>query len=120
MIAARDAEVVVVRGISLFNEHHFWDAHEAWEGLWLAAAGDDKQFLQGLIQLAAAYVHVQRGTFSGGVRLFDAAIARLAAAGPRRFGVDVSDVIPVARSHREKIARQESIDAREFPRLRYN
>lgn len=120
MSAAREAAVLVARGVSLFNADRFWDAHEAWEELWLAAEGDDKQFLQGLIQLAAAYVHVQRGTFSGGMRLFDAAIARLEATGLLRLGVDVSGVVPVAKMHRAKIARQEAIDAREFPRLRYN
>ena len=107
-------------GINLFNEHRFWEAHEAWEELWLASAGEEKQFLQGLIQLAAAYHHVQRGTLRGGVRLFDAALRKLERFDDGRAGIDRGDAITAAIAHREKIARGENIDAGEFPKLRYN
>jgi predicted metal-dependent hydrolase len=106
-------------GISLFNAHAFWHAHEAWERDWLAATDPHKQFLQGLIQLAAAYHHVQRGTYRGGVRLFDAALRRLAPFPADYAGVNRADAVRVAAEHRERIARGEKIDAREFPKL-YN
>lgn len=76
--------------------------------------------MQGLIQLAAAYHHVQRGTFSGGVRLFDAAFEKLAAFEPGYFGVDRDDAVKSAMRHREKIAQGIAIDASEYPKLRYN
>lgn len=108
------------KGVELFNAHHFWHAHEAWEELWLQASGDEKVFLQGLIQLAAAYHHVQRGTYRGGVRLFDAALRKLERFDDGRDGIDRGDAIAAAIEHREKIARGEHIDAGEFPKLRYN
>ncbi|HYO79113.1 MAG TPA: DUF309 domain-containing protein [Thermoanaerobaculia bacterium] len=110
----------LAHGISLFNAHAFWDAHEAWEELWLAAENPHKQFLQGLIQLAAAYYHVQRGTFSGGVRLFDAALRRLEAFPPDYAGVDRAAAVAAAVNHRERIARGERIDTGELPSLSYN
>lgn len=106
-------------GISLFNAHRFWHAHEAWERDWLTATDPHKQFLQGLIQLAAAYHHVQRGTFRGGVRLFDAALRRLAAFPAGYAGVDREEAVRAAAEHRERIARGEKIDPSEFPTL-YN
>jgi predicted metal-dependent hydrolase len=107
-------------GISLFNAHHFWHAHEAWEERWLQASGDEKLFLQGLIQLAAAYHHVQRGTFSGGVRLFDAALAKLEGFADGWAGVDRAEAVDAAKRHREKIARGENIEPSDFPKLGYN
>jgi len=41
-----------VHGIRLFNQHHFFDAHEVLEDVWRAAPAEQKKFLQGLIQLA--------------------------------------------------------------------
>jgi hypothetical protein len=41
------------RGCELFNRGRFFDAHEAWETLWLHAHGPRRLFLQGLIQIAA-------------------------------------------------------------------
>ena len=62
-------------GVRLFNEREFWHAHEAWEELWLEEDDDDRVlFYQGLIQLAAAYHHMKRGTFPGAVRLFEASL----------------------------------------------
>jgi predicted metal-dependent hydrolase len=110
----------IEKGVNLFNEQHFWHAHEAWEEIWLHARGEEKVFLQGLIQLAAAYHHVQRGTFSGGVRLFDAAFHKLERFDHGHHNIDRREAIDAAHRHREKIARGENIDAGEFPKLRYN
>lgn len=106
-------------GLHLFNSHHFWHAHEAWEEHWLQAAGEPKIFLQGLIQLAAAYHHVQRGTFRGGARLFESSLRRLSGFPEGYAGVDRAEAVRVAQEHRERIARGEKIDASEFPKL-YN
>jgi predicted metal-dependent hydrolase len=106
------------QGVSLFNEHRFWHAHEAWEQLWLPATGEEKQFLQGLIQLAAAYHHVQRGTYRGGVRLFDSALRRLAPFPPGHDGIDRVEAVAAGERHRERIARGESVDPAEYPQLR--
>jgi hypothetical protein len=110
----------LAEGIALFNDQKFWHAHEAWERLWLAANGDEKRFLQGLIQLAAAYHHVQRGTFRGGVRLFDAALSKLAPYSVHFLEIDRAEVVACAALQREKIARGEHIDEKDFPKFRYN
>lgn len=91
-------------GVDHFNAREFWDAHESWETLWLEAESDIVQFLQGLIQVAAAYHHVQRGTFRGAVRLFDAALKRLSAFPPAFCMVDRSSMEETARRHRAWVA----------------
>src|ERR1700690_510521 len=89
-----------LEGLDRFNGRRFWDAHESWETIWLAAGSDVEQFLQGLIQLAAAYHHIQRGTLRGAPRLFDAALRRLSAFPPGFSGVDRSVAEETARRHR--------------------
>jgi len=110
----------LAEGISLFNAHQFWHAHEAWERIWLQSEGDPRRFLQGLIQLAAAYHHVQRGTFRGGVRLFDAALSKLATFPVHFLEIDRDEVVAIAKNHRDRIARGEHIDEKDFPKFRYN
>ncbi|MHB8525106.1 MAG: DUF309 domain-containing protein [Candidatus Acidiferrales bacterium] len=65
------------RGIILFNSREFFKAHEVWEELWLVAAEPDKLFLQGLIQLAAAFHHHSRGNREGAKSLLEAALKKL-------------------------------------------
>lgn len=41
-------------GAQLFDRGEWWEAHEAWEGPWQHASGEERHFLQALILLAAA------------------------------------------------------------------
>jgi predicted metal-dependent hydrolase len=52
-----------LRGVRLFNAGYYWEAHEAWEGLWLAQrrVGPTADVLKALIKLAAAGVKVRQG-----------------------------------------------------------
>ncbi len=43
-------------GVDLYNFAYWWEAHEAWEGLWHQAEADYRLFLQGLIQVSAALI----------------------------------------------------------------
>jgi predicted metal-dependent hydrolase len=94
----------LLEGIEHFNAMRFWEAHESWEEIWLHAVGDRREFLQGLIQLAAAYHHVKRGTLRGGVRLFDSALRRLAKFPEGYEGVATQEAVEAARLDRESAA----------------
>ena len=58
-------------GITLFNEHEFFDAHEVWEDIWHMAFGTKFEFYQGLIQCAVALEHYRRSNPRGVVSLFE-------------------------------------------------
>ncbi len=58
------------RGCQLFNAGYYWEAHEAWEGVWIAAGrtGLVADFVKGLIKLAAAGVKLREGSLVGAQR----------------------------------------------------
>ena len=58
-------------GITLFNEHEFFDAHEVWEDIWHMAFGTKFEFYQGMIQCAVALEHYRRSNPRGVVSLFE-------------------------------------------------
>jgi predicted metal-dependent hydrolase len=89
-----------VEGVERFNRKDFWDAHESWETIWLVAESDVEQFLQGLIQLAAAYHHVKRGTIRGALRLFESGLRRLEPFPAGFCDLDRSGAEIAARAHR--------------------
>jgi predicted metal-dependent hydrolase len=66
------------RGIEQFNTGRFFDAHETWEEVWLRSSEPEKTFLQGIIQIAAAFHHYSRGNVRGAHSLLQAALGRLA------------------------------------------
>lgn len=64
-------------GLRCFHSGAFFEAHEHWESVWLAAQEPEKTFLQGLIQVAAAFHHFQRGNNAGTISLLRSALRRL-------------------------------------------
>ena len=52
-------------GIDLYNYHYYWEAHEAWEGLWIASIrnSSEHRFLQGLIKLGAALLKIRMAEY---------------------------------------------------------
>lgn len=104
-----DYRTYFLEGVAHFNAREFWEAHESWETIWLVAESDVEQFLQGMIQLAAAFHHVKRGTHRGAARLFEAALRRLSAFPQRFSGID--------RAGAEEVARRWSPSLTEYPEL---
>ena len=52
-------------GIEYFNAQRFWECHEVLEGVWKKCSGSEKDLVQGIILVAAAFVHIKnsKGTY---------------------------------------------------------
>src|SRR5271170_2711366 len=65
------------KGLDAFNSSHFYDAHEHWEEVWLKTPNPEKMFLQGLIQVAAAFHHYSKANCLGCRNLLHAGLTKL-------------------------------------------
>jgi FMN phosphatase YigB (HAD superfamily) len=83
------ASPLFVQGLVEFRAGRFFEAHEGWELLWKDSKGDDRFFLQGLIQLAAACVHIGRGNAAPGRRLLALAKEKLDQFGDDEAGINL-------------------------------
>src|SRR5207237_7833132 len=71
----------IQEAIRLFNDRFFFEAHEVLEEVWRQEHGESRVFLQGLIQICAAYHHTQKSESTPGGRH---AIRRVPGARPPR------------------------------------
>jgi pSer/pThr/pTyr-binding forkhead associated (FHA) protein len=55
-----DYPIEYLNGIKCFNARKYFDAHEAWEEIWLHSSGEAKLFYQMIIQSAVALYHYER------------------------------------------------------------
>jgi len=113
---------VLLAGIEQYNSGYFFEAHETWEKLWLRSPWPFREFLQGMIQLAAAFVHLKRHEYPGVIRLLDEALAKLEDAS-MTMGVDAKRLVAEARVARAELAalgpeRFEEWDQRRIPQIR--
>ena len=113
-----DEEKKFERGVEHFNAGRFFEAHEVWEELWLAAAEPEKTYLQGLIQVAAAFHHHGRGNSRGAASLLAAGIAKLAKCPDAFRGVAIAELRAEAAQWIETLDRSAGSDGREPPAIR--
>jgi predicted metal-dependent hydrolase len=77
-----------------FNRGLFFEAHEVLEKIWLPQRNTSKGlFYKGLIQLAGAFVHLQKGRLRPAGALFGLARANLEQYGPVHDGLDIRKVL---------------------------
>lgn len=85
-----------------FNDRYYFESHETLEDLWMVTPWPERQFFQGIIQTAAAFVHLVRGEYPGIFKLLDAAEQKLAEFAPEQYGVDVRALLEdIVRSREE-------------------
>jgi len=80
-------------GIALFNRGEFFECHEVLEAVWLEVSGEDKLFLQGLIQVAVSFYHLRQGNFAGSSRLLRAGVKKLSACAASQQPIDVQAML---------------------------
>lgn len=85
-------------GVWLWDRERYFECHEALEHVWHAATGPDRDFWQGVIQVAVAGVHHQRDNLAGFVPMLRKATGRLARYRPSHRGVDTSLLVDWATS----------------------
>ena len=97
-IEARDPATAFHEGLARFNEERFFAAHEALEVAWKQAEGAERLLLQGLIQAAAALLHVERGNLRGARSVYAKACAKLDPLPSELMGLALADFRTALRS----------------------
>ena len=87
-----------------FNQQLYYEAHEALENLWHPARGrPEGAFYKGLIQLAGAFVHLQKGRTQPAISLLRLAEENLEAYQPVYLELNVGSVLSLIETWRNKI-----------------
>ena len=105
-------------GVADFNAGRFFEAHEVWEELWLAAAEPEKTFLQGLIQIAAAFHHHGRRNARGTESLLAAGILKLTGCPDDFRGVAIAELRKEAEEWIETLRGGEKVESQDLPKIR--
>src|SRR4051812_37726928 len=79
---------------SFFNRQVIYDGHDVLEALWLPERkGANNDFYKALIQLAGAFVHLQKGRVKPAIALFKLARSYLGKYPERHEGLSVKEVL---------------------------
>jgi len=111
-------------GIDLYHEGYNWEAHEAWEEVWLGLSEDDpnRKLLQGLIFLTASVLKVRGGNLRGARRHSGRALERFQGLPEleRVWGLHRRDLEKTTQAYYGVLQQSETVSSdvyQAFPRL---
>lgn len=88
-----------------FNRQEFYEAHDVLEDLWLLdRRGPDGDFFKGLIQLAGAFVHLQKGRLRPADALFQLAERNLGRYPQVHWALDTTATLGLITDWRRALA----------------
>ncbi len=102
-------------GLRLFNERHFFEAHEVLEDVWHRERGEPRLFLQGLIQVCAGFHHYQNANLAGASELLQRGADKMRRYPERYLGLDSARLIREVDACRERIVRMRDGSEPEIP-----
>lgn len=61
---------LAIRGLELFNEGDYYEAHEVLEEAWNEDEEPGRDLYRAILQVAVAYLQIERGNYAGAVKMF--------------------------------------------------
>jgi len=80
-------------GVAQFNAREFYACHDTFESLWMAADTSERQFYQGLLQIAVGCYHLGNENWRGAAILLGEGCGRLEAYLPQWEAIDVEQLL---------------------------
>jgi predicted metal-dependent hydrolase len=106
------------RGLRHFNAREFFEAHEVWEEVWLTEGEPEKTFLQGIIQIAAAFHHYRRGNTDGAETLLAAGIVKISRFPADHRGLAILDLREEAKLWARALGEMQRPGDEKLPAIR--
>ncbi len=111
------ADPRLAEAIALFNASDWYACHDGFEALWHETAGPMRPVLQGILQIAVAELHLERGNCRGATILMGEGLGRLKACPPNALDIDLVALINLSMQRLLALQQQSSIEGLELPRL---
>ena len=71
--------------VDLFNNQKWYEAHDAFEDIWNDLVGDERQIVQGILQVSVSQFHLNKGNLNGAMILLGEGLGRI----KNRFSEDL-------------------------------
>ena len=103
--------------MELFRSGRYFETHEEWEEVWLAAPAAERDFYQGMVHLTVALYQAGRGNARGARAQLKKARRRLGAYFPAHRGIPLEKLVPEVEAAVEKVLAGAEIASVRLPAL---
>ena len=75
--------------LNLFNNQKWYEAHDAFEDIWNTLDGDERQIIQGILQVSVSQFHLSKGNYNGATILLGEGYGRIKNRTNINLGIDL-------------------------------
>ena len=104
--------------LNLFNNHEWYEAHDAFEEIWNSVDGDKRQVIQGILQVSVSQFHLSKGNLNGATILLGEGLGRIKSRTKINLGIDLVSFCQCLEDLLRKLQYKETINESDKPFLK--
>ncbi len=104
--------------LNLFNNHDWYEAHDAFEEIWNSVDGDERQVIQGILQVSVSQFHLSKGNLNGATILLGEGLGRIKTRTKINIGIDLDSFCRCLEDLLRKLQYKETLNQSDKPFLK--
>jgi len=104
--------------LNLFNNHEWYEAHDAFEEIWNTVDGDERQVIQGILQVSVSQFHLSKGNLNGATILLGEGLGRIKTRTNINLGIDLESFCLCLEDLLRKLQYKELLNEKDMPFLK--
>ena len=106
--------------LNLFNDQKWYEAHDVFEEIWNNVDGDERQIIQGILQVSVSQFHLSKGNLNGATILLGEGLGRIKNRTNIDLGIDLESFSISLDSLLKKLQSKETLKENDKPFLKRN
>jgi len=104
--------------IDLFNNQKWYEAHDAFEDIWNDLVGDERQIVQGILQVSVSQFHLNKGNLNGAKILLGEGLGRIKYRASEDLEIDLISLCSSLESLLDKLHSEIPLSQSDVPFLK--
>ena len=104
--------------IDLFNNQKWYEAHDAFEDIWNDLVGDERQIVQGILQVSVSQFHLNKGNLNGAMILLGEGLGRIRNKVSEDLEIDLISLCISLESLLDKLHSEIPLNQKDVPFLK--
>ena len=101
--------------LNLFNKQKWYEAHDAFEDIWNTLDGDERQIIQGILQVSVSQFQLSKGNLNGATILLGEGLGRIKNRTNIDFGIDLESFCICLEELLRKLQYSEELNENDKP-----
>ena len=104
--------------LNLFNNHEWYEAHDAFEEIWYSVDGEERQVIQGILQVSVSQFHLSKGNLNGATILLGEGLGRIKTRTNINIGLDLESFCRCLEDLLRKLQYKQTLNDNDKPFLK--